>query len=70
MTLKTVTMRRLSCDRDGCESVTDVTGSDGIEARFEAAAIGWRYSARSIPGRKGSARRYDYCPIHAQEVPE
>lgn len=61
MSLRQVSLRRVECDFDGCENATDVTSSDSISARFEAAALGWGYAA---PRGKGAARRYDYCPTH------
>lgn len=67
MSLKTVTMRRVECDAAACKEATEVTAADSVEARFEAASLGWKYAAvRS--GGKGPARRFDYCPIHAGEV--
>lgn len=62
MTLKQVLLRRVECDFDGCDNVAEVTKSDAITARFEAAALGWGYSSRG-EGR-GHARRYDFCPSH------
>lgn len=64
MSLKTVTMRRVECDSAGCSEATDVTSSDGIEARFEAADKGWKYATVRVQA-KGSPQRRDYCPTHA-----
>lgn len=63
MSLKMVTLRRVVCDAEGCDTLADVTNADAIGARFEVARLGWAY--RSGAGKSNRAR-FDFCPKHAE----